>query len=249
MNNITIDIGNTTIKYGIFDENNVMLCHGRIENHADIHEIQDVANKYKPEYGIIAITGDVSDDTIKKLKETATNAILFTPETPIPIENLYKTPMTLGADRLAAAIAAYNQTHNATLIIDIGTAITIDIVNSEGQYLGGNISPGIQLRFMSLNEHTAKLPLISQEGICPEYGVDTETAIRCGVLDGIRNEIQGYISKFSLKFPNLSVFLTGGDQIYFDEEIKKRTFADKYLVLKGLNQILTFNKQNIIKIK
>ena len=79
MNNITIDIGNTTIKYGIFDENNVMLCHGRIENHADIHEIQDVANKYKPEYGIIAITGDVSDDTIKKLKETATNTILFTP--------------------------------------------------------------------------------------------------------------------------------------------------------------------------
>ena len=162
-------------------------------------------------------------------------------KTSIQIANRYRTPQTLGADRLAAVVAAFSQTHSNTLVIDIGTAITYDFINDRGEYLGGNISPGMNLRFLSLNEHTSRLPLIESEGEHPQFGVDTETAIRCGVIDGMRHEIQGYISEFSLKYHNLSIFLTGGDQIYFDEEIKKRTFADKYLVLKGLNEILRYN--------
>lgn len=244
MNNLTIDIGNSTIKYAIFDDCCVMLRYGRFESHTDIQELESVVLKYTPQNCIIAITGNISNENLVMLKELIPHTIIFTKDTPIPIDNLYKTPKTLGADRLAAAIAAYSETHNNTLIIDIGTAITYDLINDKGQYLGGNISPGARLRFLSLNEHTAHLPLVSQEGEYPEYGINTETAIRCGVIEGIRNEIQGYISKFSLKYPNLSVFLTGGDQIYFDEEIKKRTFADKYLVLKGLNQILIYNKQH-----
>ena len=241
MNNLVIDIGNTALKYAIFGDDDSMLCNGRIENHADIQPIKNDCNIFHPDNAIVASTADLSEDVISSIMVLTPHTLTLDHNTPVPIENLYHTPQTLGTDRLAAAIAAYNQTHSNTLIIDIGTAITIDFVNADGQYLGGNISPGMHLRFETLHEHTAHLPLVSHEGAKPEFGVDTETAIRCGVINGINYEIQGYISEFSLKYHNLCIFLTGGDQIYFDEAIKNRIFADKYLVLKGLNEIIKFN--------
>lgn len=241
MNNLVIDIGNTAIKYAIFGDDDSLLCNGRIENHADIQPIKNDCNIFHPDNAIVASTADLSEGVISNIRALTPHTLTLDHNTPVPIENLYHTPHTLGTDRLAAAIAAYNQTHSNTLIIDIGTAITIDFVNADGQYLGGNISPGMHLRFETLHEHTAHLPLVSHEGAKPEFGVDTETAIRCGVINGINYEIQGYISEFSLKYHNLCIFLTGGDQIYFDEAIKNRIFADKYLVLKGLNEIIKFN--------
>ncbi|MCQ2093994.1 MAG: type III pantothenate kinase [Bacteroidaceae bacterium] len=238
---LTIDIGNTAIKYAVFDNDGTMLQYGRTEGHDDVSAILRLCTDYAPEHAIIASTADVSRRVQDEIGALAKHTVVLDSATPLPIENLYHTPQTLGKDRLAAAVAAFDQTHGDTLIIDVGTAITYDFINCNGQFLGGNISPGVNLRFMALKEHTAKLPLISAEGCHPEYGCDTETAIRCGVLDGISCEIQGYIRKFSLKYPNLSVFLTGGDQIYFDEAIKKRTFADKYLVLKGLFLIMQYN--------
>lgn len=176
----------------------------------------------------------------------------LSPATPIPIRNSYATPHTLGPDRLAAAIGAYyvslRQTgrHRPVLIIDAGTAITYDLVTASGEYLGGNISPGIQLRLQSLHEHTAKLPLValnSEQWADSPYrgelqGSTTESAILHGVLDGVRHEIEGFICEFSLKYPDIFVFLTGGDQIHFSENIKNRTFADEFLVAKGLDIIL-----------
>lgn len=238
---LTIDIGNTAIKSAIFDNNGEIIHCCRTDSGCDISETIESCRIYSPEHAIVASTRDIDANLLSKIESLTPHLIVFDSNTPIPIKNLYHTPKTLGTDRLAAAIAAYSQTHNDTLIIDIGTAITYDFINSSGEYLGGNISPGVNMRFAALHEHTAKLPLISTSGYHPAYGYDTETAIRCGVLDGINCEINGYISKFSLKFPNLSVFLTGGDQIYFDEEIKKRTFADKYLVLKGLFIVMQYN--------
>lgn len=168
-------------------------------------------------------------------------------ETPIPIINRYNTPQTLGTDRLAAVIGAYAEgkrrtgIHAPILVIDLGTAITYDFITAEGEYLGGNISPGIDMRLRALNAFTDKLPLVSHQGECPPVGHSTETAIRSGVINGVKHEIHGTIQHFLVKYPQLLIFLTGGDAIDFDEPLKKRIFADKFLVIKGLDQILKYN--------
>jgi type III pantothenate kinase len=142
-------------------------------------------------------------------------------------------------DRIAAAVGAYSiLPQRDILIIDAGTAITYDIVTKDGEYIGGNISAGIDLRFKALNEFTAKLPLVKSDGVKPFIGNNTETAIRCGILDGVKHEIEGFINQFTAKYPHLLVFLTGGTDFDFDERVKKRIFADKFLVLRGLNRIL-----------
>lgn len=165
--------------------------------------------------------------------------VYFDSSTRIPIKNLYRTPRTLGADRLAAAVGAYSESngHDA-LVVDMGTAINYELVAAKGEYLGGNISPGIEMRLKALHEFTAKLPKVDKDGEKPFFGVDTETAIRCGVLDGVRHEIEGFIKELIVKYPYLVVFLTGGNTFDFDSSIKKRIFVDRYIVLKGLNRIL-----------
>ena len=130
------------------------------------------------------------------------------------------------------------------LIIDAGTCITYEFVTAAGEYLGGNISPGLDMRLKALHEHTARLPLIAQEGPTPAIGCDTETAIRAGVVHGIRLEIEGYIRQYQEKYPGLFVFLTGGTCFDFDSRLKNCIFADKYLVPRGLNRILEYNDQS-----
>ncbi len=180
--------------------------------------------------------------------------------TPIPLRNLYLSPDTLGPDRLAAAIGAYDESyyrrgrHTPVLIIDAGTAITFDFVSEEGDYLGGNISPGTDMRLKALHEFTSQLPAVytqpnidvsrfhnplqAEAAAQLALGTDTRTAIWQGVHNGVKKEIEGYIQQWTVKFPYLSVFLTGGDEFDFDETVKKRIFADKFLVAKGLNHIL-----------
>ncbi|MDR2860026.1 MAG: type III pantothenate kinase, partial [Mediterranea sp.] len=126
-------------------------------------------------------------------------------------------------------------------VIDAGTAITYEFIDAKGQYHGGNISPGMQMRFKALHHYTERLPLIQSDGDAPPVGVSTETAIRSGVLKGIEYEMMGYITKFRDKYPDLLVFLTGGDAFSFDTRVKSIIFADKFLVLKGLNRILNYN--------
>ena len=163
----------------------------------------------------------------------------------MPFSIAYKTPETLGADRLAAVAEAYMQyPKNDLLVIDIGTAITYDFITSKGVYLGGNISPGIAMRFKALNYFTGKLPLVCEEGERVELGDTTENAIREGVLQGVSYEIEGYIRTYKNKYPHLLVFLTGGGAKFLDNQTKSRTFADSLLVLKGLNRILTLNDEN-----
>ena len=160
--------------------------------------------------------------------------------TPLPIVNLYSTPHTLGTDRISSVIGAYYEAgcSSAVLCIDSGTAITYDIVNAKGQYIGGNISPGQDMRFRSLHEFTSRLPLINSEGEKGEIGNSTETAIRNGVMNGINYEIQSYISHFRKKYRGLNVFFTGGNAENFADKSKNYIFADQNLVLKGLNIIL-----------
>ena len=160
--------------------------------------------------------------------------------TSLPIVNLYQTPETLGTDRISSAIGAFYEMRcsSAILCVDCGTALTYDIINASGEYIGGNISPGLEMRFKSLNTFTSRLPLITAEGKLSETGTSTESAIRNGVIQGIKYEILGYISHFRKKFPGLKVFFTGGSIENFADISKKYIFADKNLVLKGLNIIL-----------
>lgn len=168
--------------------------------------------------------------------------------TPLPIQNKYSTPSTLGTDRLASVVGAYFHDSNKlcpALCIDCGTAITYDFITADGQYLGGNISPGVSMRLRSLHEFTSRLPLVDKDGEIPPIGNSTETAIRSGVITGVRHEIIGYIDTYKVKYPDLNVFFTGGDAINFVYPSKKCTFVDDFLVLKGLHIIL----EHILSIK
>ena len=239
MTTLTIDIGNTSIKYAVF-EGQTMVHYRRIIGH-DIAPIAENIAAYQPAHAIVCATGALDDTQRKSLERLTPDTWFLSHTTPTPISNQYKSPQTLGMDRLAAAVGAYMDTKGEVLIIDMGTAITYDFVDSDGNYVGGNIAPGVQLRLRALHDYTARLPLVEAEGNHPPLGEDTETAIRCGVIDGIKYEIGGYLHHFFLKYPNLSVFFTGGDELYFANERKKRIFADKMLVLKGLNEILSYN--------
>ena len=162
--------------------------------------------------------------------------------TRLPFKNLYLDKETLGFDRIAAAAGAQALFPGENIIIiDAGTAITIDVVTKEGQFIGGNISPGVDMRFKALNEFTSKLPLVKIEGETGITAKTTEDAIRFGVFNGIKYEMDGYIDAFNQIYENLKVILTGGDHKYFDKKLKNSIFADSNLTLKGLNKILQFN--------
>lgn len=235
--NLAIDIGNSTTKIGIFEDRE-LIEYKHIDGH-DLSSLTDMTKNKSIERSIVSSTVNLTDEIKDDISKAVGNTIYFDSTTPLPIKNLYRTPETLGTDRLAAAIGAQEERPGCdVLVIDMGTAITYDFVNSQGEYIGGNISPGIEMRLKSLHEFTARLPLIKAKGEKPSIGKDTETAIRCGVIDGVKHEIEGFIRSATVKYPFLFVFLTGGDMIDFDESIKRRTFADNYLVLKGLNRIL-----------
>ena len=166
--------------------------------------------------------------------------------TRVPLSNAYSSPETLGMDRLAAAIGAWSlKPGHDLLVVDAGTAVTYDFVSADGVYHGGNIAPGIELRFKSLHEHTGGLPLVGTKGDILMFGRDTETAIRSGVMNGIRHELEGYLTEMTTMYPSLLVFLTGGDAEFFDIKAKNSTFAVPDLVLRGLARITEYNEKGI----
>ena len=170
----------------------------------------------------------------------------LTASTPIPLSNAYSSPETLGMDRLAAAVGAWSmQPGHDLLVVDAGTAITYDFVSASGVYQGGNIAPGISLRFKALHEHTASLPMVDAGGDVPMFGHDTESAVRSGVINGVRKELDGYLAELASIYPSLLVFLTGGDAEFFDIKAKSTTFAVPDLVLRGLARIFEYNEKGI----
>lgn len=236
MRNLCIDIGNTRTKIALFEEATVVK-HWTFTNGQNLQ----LADKAMQIDGVILSSTANVDEAVMRAFTQLSCPIheVLTWQTPVPVVNLYSTPQTLGMDRLAAVVGAHAQyPTNDILVIDNGTAITYDFVNAHGQYLGGNISPGVALRFKALHTFTARLPLVEEKGDKPAFGTSTDTAIRCGVLDGVRHEIEGFINAMIVKYPNLLVFLTGGHGFDFDVSLKKRIFADKLLVLKGLDCIL-----------
>lgn len=240
--NLVIDIGNNSAKFFLFNGNQIVL-HTRKANNS-FQVIDEWSKEYGIQQAIVSSVIDIDEAEAKKFGSLGFPVHWFGPETRTPLTIGYRTPQTLGTDRLAAAAGAWEAAPGRNmLVIDTGTAITIDFVDKNGHFHGGNITPGIKMRLRALHDYTGRLPLVGKEGEVPELGHDTETAIRSGVIKGICHEIDGYINEFNEKYGDVLVFLTGGDENSLINHIKNRIFADRYLVAKGLNRILLDNLQ------
>ena len=238
--NLIIDIGNTSAKMAVFDQGKPIEV--RRTSNQSLEGLEELCMHYPIRKGIISTVITPGKTINEQLEKLPFPWMKFNHETPIPIKNLYQTPHTLGPDRLAAVIGANDQEPGRDiLVIDAGTCITYDFIDHEGQYWGGNISPGMNMRFKALHAFTDKLPEVKAGCNIPPYGQTTESAIQAGVIHGIEFEINGYIHQLLKNYPALLVFLTGGDDFSFDTNLKSLIFADGLLVLKGLNRILEYN--------
>ena len=218
--NLIIDIGNTAAKVALFDGGEMVEV--LTESNQSLDCLEALCVKYPVEQGIVATVIDLSERVLAALVALPFPLLWLDSKTPLPVTNLYETPETLGYDRMAAVVGANEQyPRRDILVIDAGTCITYEFIDSKGQYHGGNISPGMQMRFKALNQFTGRLPLIDSNGRKLPMGRDTETAIRAGVLKGMEYEISGYIESMKHKYPELLVFLTGGDDFSFDSIVGK----------------------------
>lgn len=231
------DFGNTRVKMAVPLDGGMQIVYSGPVILDDM--IESVA-QYDVKGGMWCAVCPVPDEVTEWME--GLGMLRLTHNTAVPISNAYHTPHTLGMDRLAAAVGAWSikPGHNL-LVVDAGTAITMDFVSSKGVYMGGNIAPGINLRLKALHEYTGALPLVAADGDTPAFGYNTETAIRSGVVMGIKNELLGYIETLEPEYPSLLVFLTGGDADFFDIRGKKPIFAVWDLVFRGMVSILEYN--------
>ena len=208
-------------------------------------ELRDLRVRYpQVQRAIVASTAASTSDVASMLRDCGIEVLEMTSLTPVPIGNDYLTPETLGVDRLAAAVGAVEVLgHRDCLIVDFGTAITIDLVEG-GVFRGGNISPGVRTRFRALHDYTSRLPECEATDEILSLGRTTRQAIEQGVMEGITHEIEGYIRAFSLKNDKLTLIFTGGDANFFVKRIKNAIFAKCDIVLCGLNRILEYNAKN-----
>jgi len=238
--NLCIDQGNSRTKIGIFSQNK--LIEFKIFEIFGSTEISMLRNNFPINRCIFSSVALENDQLLAELRGKWSNLIILSHLTNVPIDNRYKTPETLGKDRLAAIVgASFIKPNNDILVIDAGTAITYDFIDANNVYWGGNIAPGLNLRLRALHEFTEKLPLIEIQVESTELGNDTQSALISGALYGVVYEIDGYINHLKIKYPKLSVFLTGGSTFYFDTKLKNAIFAEPNLVLIGLNRILQYN--------
>lgn len=244
---LTIDNGNTTVKTAYFIGSRLMATN-RFKRD-DMAPLERFVSTYHPEGAIICSTASDKDTKpIEQLIEKrCPHLIQLTNETPMPIRLEYRTPHTLGRDRIATAVGAWSLSQGKcdAMVIDAGTAITYDLVTADGRFNGGNIAPGLALRFNALHEHTGRLPLVSPDGDLPVMGYDTDTAIRSGVLLGLIGEIKGCIARLSETHPNLSVFLTGGDAPKLFPHLQDMGINyQEHLAAEGLDRIYLYNQAN-----
>ena len=229
--NLCIDIGNTSTKASVFKGDEELEYFKKLE----IDVFEELIEKYNPTI-LVSKTGKF-EALEKKLKRTE----FLSHETPIPVKLEYKTPETLGRDRIATAVGSWNIDEKANwLIIDLGTCLTMDLL-IKGEFLGGLISPGVQMRFKAMNEFTAGLPLVNYNYSVKFPGKSTEESMQVGVCQSITNEIMGYIQQLNKQFPSIKIVDCSSTKLHFDKEVKNEIFARPKLVLEGLNKIINYN--------
>ena len=235
--NLVIDSGNSSAKIGIFDQHRLVkkssfdseeglkvFVEQNFFEHVLISSVKGEAGRIgswiKPEAKVYVLDRSLS----------------------LPVKNGYRTPETLGMDRLAAVCGAQHlYPGHDCLVIDAGTCITYEFIDAGGTYHGGSISPGLAMRFKAVHNFTAKLPLVSAKAGVSLIGDSTETSIQSGVTNGLIAEIEGICRQYQEKFPGIKVILCGGDAGFFENQLKASIFASPELVLIGLNSILIHN--------
>jgi type III pantothenate kinase len=234
-----LDAGNTRVKIAEFQSD--ALVNVRVFESAHKEELLVYLSKIKSYTSLLS--GVVSSHFLTLLEKNWSPTVVLSSSTSLPISlEKYRTRETLGVDRIANAVAGHHYASgNYALIIDIGTCLKFDLVDPVGNYLGGSIAPGIGLRFKSMNDYTANLPLIEEYRQTALLGDSTKNSLMSGVVNGMTAEINGFIEQYTQQFPQLTIFLTGGDAILFDKALKSSIFVDRNFTLKGLFLILKHN--------
>ena len=236
-----IDIGNSRTKIALFNQYDLMF--NVPIDHLTVNHVLMLKNEHSQlNKAILSSVKPYDKELERVLSEEFEQFIELDSQTELPIDNLYETPKTLGKDRIAAAVGANELFPDQNLlVIDAGTAITYDLVSEKNQFIGGNISPGLEMRFKALNHFTGKLPLVNY---CDDFeliGRNTTDAIRAGVQNGILFEMAQNIDLFNKNYRNLQIIMTGGDSNFFDKKLNYSIFVNFNLTLIGLNRILEHN--------
>jgi len=241
--NLIIDVGNTYVKLAVFENDNIIRNYN-VKDENLLNTIKLIKDeRYEIDKVIISSVGNLDESILNYIKKYFVTLIL-NEQTKLPFKNLYATPTTLGKDRIALVSAAGEQySKSNVLIIDAGTCITYDFINSQNEYLGGSISPGIRTRYKSLNNLTANLPLLDTEIPNNFIGNSTKSSIHSGVIHGIIHEIEGVVKEYQKKYSDLTIILTGGDANFLSKQLKSSIFANSNFLLMGLNYILQFNSK------
>lgn len=229
--NLIVDIGNTRIKTGVFDKNDLI----------EKRTFKDLAALHEFLKGKNFDNSIVSSVAAKEPPALPVNnkQIQLRSSIDLPIKISYDTPNTLGVDRIAAACGAYQLFPGRNcLVIDMGTCITYDFVSASGVYEGGAIAPGVKMRFKAMKSFTARLPLVEPTANAPLTGKSTITSMQSGVMNGVLEEIKGFISRYKTQHAELTTVACGGDIAFFENNVKPSIFVAPDLVLIGLNRIL-----------
>jgi type III pantothenate kinase len=239
--NLIIDVGNTLVKFAVFQHDTIVE-----KKSVKVEETLKMFEKIIKEHTSInkAIVSSVVklDTSVYDIINEKIDLLTVNSDTKFPFKNHYKTPHTLGVDRIALVSASVKHYPNTNvLIIDAGTCITYDFITKDNEYIGGAISPGIRLRYTTLNTLTANLPLLETEMPEQLIGSTTAKSIHSGVVFGVLKEIDGVIDEYQEKYEDLTVILTGGDTDFLSKQLKNGIFANSNFLLEGLNFILEFN--------
>jgi len=243
--NLLIDIGNTLVKLSVTNRESFI----HTETVPDITEdiLQRIVRSFPDiKKAIWVSVRKGSPSWLAWIKGTLPKVIQLNYETAVPIKIRYETPETLGMDRVAGLAGAWSLfPGKRILVIDAGTAITYDVLSSKGEFEGGNISPGIGMRFRALHQLTGKLPLVENPGAFDLYGRNTHDAIASGVLRGVLSEATHYIEQVRKEDPNSIIIISGGDANFFGKNIKSAIFVNQNIVSIGLDNILEFNTKEL----
>ncbi|MBK8043499.1 MAG: type III pantothenate kinase [Haliscomenobacter sp.] len=242
--NLVIDIGNTRAKAALFDADRLVSRTSWPE--VEIAGLAAFLTNQKVKSVILSSVRRAVDPEIERKLEKTGRLVRFSHATPVPVQVAYQTPETLGLDRIAAAAGAFARFPDANcLVIDAGTCMTFEFVLSGGRYLGGNISPGLEIRLRAMAEFTASLPLAKLNEVDQWIGYSTDSALRNGAVLGAVMEIEGYIQRCEKEWGNINAVLTGGDALFLANPLKKKIFVHENLVLEGLNKILNHNVRDL----
>lgn len=241
---LAIDIGNSQIKGAVFKHNTIsdtfIFAYSEWQK-----KIENIFERYPLlSHLIVSSVGKLSEDDFLWIDKKIQISFVSR-QMKFPFTNLYKTPDTLGVDRMvlaSGAVLKYPKTNR--LVIDAGTAITYDFVDAMDNYLGGAISPGLRLRYKALNDYTAKLPYLEKTEEDFFIGQNTSESIHSGVVNGVIHEVEGFIDRYRTTYENFIIILTGGDTDFLAKRLKSTIFANQNFLLESLNDLYQFQNND-----